>query len=75
MKKVRLLLVFSLLFAVILTACGGQEVTAPEEDVVKVALVLDGKIDDMGWNQAGYEGLAKDIQGLINELKNTTEES
>mgnify|MGYP006303059821 CR=1 FL=1 len=36
------------------------EEPAEEEEVeepVRVALVLDGKIDDNGWNQAGYEGL------------------
>ena len=30
---------------------------APAEKQVRVALVLDGKIDDGGWNQAAYEGL------------------
>ncbi len=74
MKKMRFLLSFVLLAALMLTACGGQETAAPEEEAaapeeeavapeeeaaVKVALVLDGKIDDMGWNQAGYEGLTQ----------------
>jgi len=30
---------------------------ATPKKTVRVALVLDGKIDDGGWNQAGYEGL------------------
>ena len=58
MKKLRLVFVLSLIAAVLLSACGTQEAAEPDE-AVKVALVLDGKIDDMGWNQAGYEGLAK----------------
>lgn len=33
------------------------EEPAVEEKKIRVALALDGKIDDNGWNQAGYEGL------------------
>ena len=37
-----------------------------EAKQVGVAMVLDGKIDDNGWNQAGYEGLmkAKEVDGV-----------
>lgn len=59
MKKLRWILVLSLMAALVLSACGAQETAAPEEEAIRVALVLDGKIDDMGWNQAGYEGLAQ----------------
>ncbi len=40
------------------TAEPTQETAAMGEgEPVQVALVLDGAIDDQGWNQAGYEGL------------------
>jgi len=64
MKEIRFLVLLSLAAVLVFSACGGQAATptqeeaAPtEEETVRVALVLDGKIDDMGWNQAGYEGL------------------
>lgn len=44
-----------------------EEAAAEEaEEPVRVALVLDGKIDDNGWNQAGYEGLmeAQNLYGV-----------
>lgn len=46
-----------LVLTLALSACGGQ--ATPEETAgqARVALVLDGKIDDNGWNQAAYEGL------------------
>ena len=38
-----------------------EEAAPVEEEAaaenVRVALVLDGQIDDQGWNQAAYEGL------------------
>ncbi len=57
----RLSLVFGLLIiaSLVLGACAAPAATsAPAASKIKVALVLDGKIDDNGWNQAGYEGLA-----------------
>lgn len=48
--------------SMLLGACAAPAAptSAPAEPAakkLKVALVLDGKIDDNGWNQAGYEGL------------------
>lgn len=47
--------------ALMLGGCSAPAATATPAastgNTVKVALVLDGKIDDNGWNQAGYEGL------------------
>jgi basic membrane protein A len=63
MNKQRLeILLFSIIAiaSLLLSACGGAQATptaAPSTSKIKVALVLDGKIDDNGWNQAGYEGL------------------
>jgi len=63
MKHSKLSLVFGLIMiaSIILGACvtpaAPTATSAPAEEKVKVALVLDGKIDDNGWNQAGYEGL------------------
>jgi basic membrane protein A len=59
MKKLRWMLILSMVAVLVLSACGAQETAAPEEEALRVALVLDGKIDDMGWNQAGYEGLTQ----------------
>lgn len=57
MKKIRFLVMIGLIAGLVLSACGGEETPPPEEEAVRVALALDGKIDDMGWNQAGYEGI------------------
>ncbi len=66
MKKSKLFLFLSSLciLVVLLTACAPQAAT-PETTTkkVRVALVLDGKIDDGGWNQAAYEGL-KEAESL-----------
>lgn len=52
---------FFILIAVMLSfalvACGGAAVEEEAAGAARVALVLDGKIDDNGWNQAAYEGL------------------
>lgn len=61
------------MFSMVLSACGAPAAPAPataepaaEEKPVRVALALDGKIDDNGWNQAGYEGLkaAESLYGV-----------
>ncbi len=60
MKKSKLFLLLSglCLLSIILAACAPATPTpAAETKKVRVALVLDGKIDDNGWNQAAYEGL------------------
>jgi basic membrane protein A len=63
---VALLLVMALTF---LTACGGnnsssqgeqpdkQQTQQQEEKKIRVAAVFPGSIQDMGWNQSGYEAL------------------
>ena len=62
-KQYRVLVWISLLLiaSLVLGACAPAATPAPtpttEVKKVRVALVLDGKIDDNGWNQAGYEGL------------------
>jgi len=47
-------------------AIWGPNTVASSGKHVRVALVLDGKIDDHGWNQAGYEGLkrAEELLGV-----------
>ena len=59
MKKVlstiiSLIMVF--LFAFSMTACSGP---ASSDDGLKVALMLNGTINDASWNQSAYEGLKK----------------
>lgn len=57
------LFLLTILLGLMLVACGTQTATEPETGgeeaapAARVALVLDGKIDDNGWNQAAYEGL------------------
>ncbi|RYD06963.1 hypothetical protein N752_01340 [Desulforamulus aquiferis] len=60
------LLIMSLLFS----GCGSKEEKAPQEGgsetkPLKVALILPGKIDDVSWNQAMYEG----VKALEEEYK------
>lgn len=60
MKKSKLFLLLSglCLLSMILISCAPTAPTpTAETKKVRVALVLDGKIDDNGWNQAAYEGL------------------
>ena len=57
-KTFRLALVVAVLVPVFL-GIWGPNIVASQGDRVRIALVLDGKIDDHGWNQAGYEGLRK----------------
>lgn len=59
--KTRLFALISMLiaFSMILSACATPTPAPQAEKKVRVALVLDGKIDDNGWNQAGYEGLTE----------------
>lgn len=46
------------ILGILMVACAPTTQTPPAETKkVRVALVLDGKIDDNGWNQAAYEGL------------------
>lgn len=54
MLKLALLLTLLVAFSLVPTA---SQLAAEEEKVVRVALALDGRIDDNGWNQAAYEGL------------------
>ncbi len=57
MNKMRIVGLITMAAVLVLSACGGLADTPADEETIQVALVLDGKIDDMGWNQAGYEGL------------------
>ncbi|MEW6621520.1 MAG: BMP family protein [Bacillota bacterium] len=64
MKKSVLLGIFTLLLVTILTisACGKkptQEAPKAEDQKIKVALLLPGPVNDMGWNASAYEGLVK----------------
>jgi basic membrane protein A len=61
-KQPSVYILLSIIFIVgmVLGGCATAQNTptsAPTASTIKVALVLDGKIDDGGWNQAGYEGL------------------
>lgn len=65
-KKVSLLLVAMLVVSLLVAGCGQKEQTAGQEGAgggeqkekpLKVALILPGKIDDVSWNQAMYEGM------------------
>ncbi|SHK68570.1 BMP family protein [Desulforamulus aeronauticus] len=70
-----LLLVAVLLMSLLLTGCGGGDKQEPakqegnqEKKPLKVALILPGKIDDVSFNQAMYEGvkeLEKEYAGKI----------
>jgi basic membrane protein A len=88
MKKVKwfvsLMLVLAMTFSIV--GCAGEEepaveepaveepaVEEPAEEALKVALLLDGNINDGGWNQLPYEGLLKaeselGIEGDYTEL-------
>lgn len=59
-----LLIVASLILNACAAPAAPATTSAPTEKKIKVALVLDGKIDDNGWNQAGYEGLMAAQQQL-----------
>ena len=57
-------LVVMLAISMLAVGCGGNKPEAPpadvgseEKDLLKVALILPGKIDDVSWNQAMYEGI------------------
>lgn len=63
-KSVSLLLVLLLIASLAVVGCGQKEQPAPdnagagqEAKPLKVALILPGKIDDVSWNQAMYEGM------------------
>lgn len=72
-KKARLCLALMLIFALLMSGCGAKstptEGTANKEvKPLKIALILPGKVDDVSWNQAMYEGmkaLEKDYAGKI----------
>lgn len=57
-------IVATLLVAAGIASCGGSSTessdttAAASESAVKVALVMSGSINDGGWNQSAYEGLA-----------------
>ncbi len=63
-KSVLLILVAILAISLLAVGCGGNNSEAPpandggdENDLLKVVLILPGKIDDVSWNQAMYEGV------------------
>lgn len=72
-KKAGLLLALMLVFSLLLSGCGAKSTPtegSANKDVkpLKVALILPGKVDDVSWNQAMYEGmkaLEKDYAGKI----------
>ena len=71
MKKFGLLLVILICFSLVMFGCSAQTENPPDEpqepespgteepaeEPVKVALILNGPISDMGWNASGYDGL------------------
>lgn len=72
--KARFLLVTVLMMSLLLVGCGNKEEKAPQAGQpegtkpLKVALILPGKIDDVSFNQAMYEGmkeLEKEYAGKI----------
>lgn len=75
MKRNRILLVMVIaLLAVSLLAAGcGKKAEQPapvqeqpKEELLKVALILPGKIDDVSWNQAMYEGV-KELEEMYKD--------
>lgn len=73
-KKLSLFCVIMLVISLLVTGCGSASSTASKETKdssvkpLKVALILPGKVDDVSWNQAMYEGmkaLEKDYAGKI----------
>lgn len=70
-----------MLLCILLSACGGtQSSNAPNLDdssdrPLKIALILPGKIDDVSFNQAMYEGMVKVKEELGDQIEFTfTEE-
>ncbi|MEA4900005.1 BMP family protein [Desulfitobacterium sp.] len=72
-KKLSLLIVVMLVVSLLATGCGNSSASSEKKtdsDVkpLKVALILPGKVDDVSWNQAMYEGmkaLEKEYAGKI----------
>lgn len=76
-KKLSLLCILMLVISLLVTGCGGSSAPAANSGdnaqgsgakPLKVALILPGKVDDVSWNQAMYEGmkaLEKDYAGKI----------
>lgn len=64
-KKLLVVLALILVFALVMTACGGQEADVPEaSDEVSVAMVLPGLITDEAFNQYTYEGMVRASEEL-----------
>ncbi len=55
-KALLLLMVFVLVFSVMPVFAGGSQEKS-SDDRMRVALILPGKIDDVSWNQAMYDGM------------------
>ena len=55
MKRVTILLCVALIAVGAVFAGGAQE--EAEDGKMKIALILPGKVDDLSWNQAMYEGM------------------
>jgi len=76
-RKLSLLCIVMLVVSILVTGCGNSSTPASNSTnaaadsgvkPLKVALILPGKVDDVSWNQAMYEGmkaLEKDYAGKI----------
>jgi len=78
MKKGKGLLLVSLIMLIccVLSACGGEESsgassssTDSSNEPLKVALILPGKIDDVSFNQAMYEGMREVKKELGDQIE------
>lgn len=83
-KKLSLLGIIMLVISILVTGCGSSSTPATKSANVpadsgvkplKVALILPGKVDDVSWNQAMYEGMKAVEQDYAGKIKVTYSEN
>jgi len=70
MKRVKTILVLLLMVVAMsaLWAGGAAEKAVEKEGVLKVAVLLPGKVDDVSWNQALYDGMKRIEAEMVDSL-------
>lgn len=84
-KKLSLFLVLMLVLSLLVAGCGNASSTAAnsqntdsagkEVKPLKVALILPGKVDDVSWNQAMYQGMKELEKEYAGKIKVTYSEN
>ncbi|MFZ5810304.1 MAG: BMP family lipoprotein [Chloroflexota bacterium] len=64
MKKISVFVIFLLMAALVLSACGGQA----QSQKIRIALILPSTVDDLSWSQGMTEGV-KAVQAELGEDK------